>query len=176
MTDETPKKRNWLMMGCLGVLGLIGLLLVIGMVGNAMMTPEQKAQLAAAREAEAAAEAAEEAAAARAAADAAVDSAEKLTANQLWAAFSENEVATQAALKGRSVLITGTIDGVTLDFMDEPVVTLATGNQFQSVQVDFDEGDVAAVSALRKGQELTALCGEVSEVAGTPMLDDCVLR
>ena len=68
------------------------------------------------------------------------------------------------------------LDDITLDFMDEPVVSLATSNQFMSVQLDFDEEDAAMVSQLSSGQAFTALCDEVSEVAGTPMLDDCVAQ
>jgi len=176
MTEEAPKKRSWVKIGCLGLLGLFGAIIVLAMIGNAMMSPEERARLDAERKTEAAAAEAKEQAEKEAAAKAEVDSAEKLTAMQLWSAFQQNEVATQSALKGRSVLITGTVDSITLDFLDEPVVSLETGNQFQSVQLDFDKGDVAQTSALRKGQKVSALCKKVSEVAGTPMLDDCVLQ
>ena len=101
--------------------------------------------------------------------------AEKMTAGQLFNAYQSNEVAAQQALAGKSILISGTIDDITLDFMDEPVVSLVTSNQFMSVQLDFDEADAAMVGGLQAGQEFTALCDKVSEVAGTPMLDDCVV-
>jgi hypothetical protein len=176
MSEEAPKTRNWLKTGCLALAAVFGVLLVVGMIGNAMMTPEERAQLAAEREAKKAQDEAENAAAIAEEAEAKLNSATKLTAMELWAAFSENEVSAQAALKGKPVLITGTVDSISLDFADEPVVSLATGNQFQSVQLDFDEKDVEATSALRKGQTVTALCKEVSEVVGTPMLDGCQIQ
>lgn len=154
----------------IGCAGLLVLLMVIGMCAEPP-TPEEIA----AREEAKAQEMASELAERQAQAQAKVDEAEKLTAQQLFNAYQNNEVAAQQALNGRSILISGVIDDITLDFMDEPVVSLATSNQFMSVQLDFDEEDAAMVSQLRSGQEFTALCDEVSEVAGTPMLDDCVV-
>jgi tRNA_anti-like len=176
MAEGETKKRSWLKIGCLGLLAVFGLLFVVGMIGNALMTPEERAQLEAERQAEKSEREAKEVASAEKKAEGEINSATKLTAMQLSAAFSENEVAAQAALKGKPVLITGTIDSISLDFMDEPVVSLASGNQFQSVQLDFDENDVEATSGLRKGQTITALCQEVGEAVGTPMLDGCQLQ
>lgn len=153
--------------GCAGVLVV---LIAIGMFAEPP-TPEE---LAAREEAEAQGRA-EESAARMAAAQSRIAAAEKLTARQLFNAYQSNEVAAQQALAGKSILISGTIDGITLDFMDEPVVSLATSNQFMSVQIDFDDEDAAMVSALRPGEHFTALCDKVSEVAGRPMLDDCVV-
>ncbi|MBL4641573.1 MAG: hypothetical protein JKX86_07100 [Verrucomicrobiales bacterium] len=153
--------------GCAGVLVVV---IAIGMFAEPP-TPEELA----AREEVDAQERAEDASARQAEARSKMDAAEKLTAGQLFNAYQSNEVAAQQALAGKSILIEGTIDGITLDFMDEPVVSLATSNQFMSVQLDFDDEDAAMVSALRPGEQFTAMCDKVSEVAGTPMLDDCVV-
>jgi len=167
VAEKGPGKARKLGIGCAGVLVVV---ILIGMFAEPP-TPEELA----AREEVEAQERAEEVAARAAEAQARIDAAEKLTAQQLFNAYQNNEVAAQQALSGRSILISGTIDDITLDFMDEPVVSLATSNQFMSVQLDFDEEDAAMVSALRSGEQFTALCEEVSEVAGTPMLDDCVV-
>lgn len=98
-----------------------------------------------------------------------------VTADELRAAFEANEVAAKAAFDGRRLAVTGTISGVTLDFMDEPVVELATDNEFLSVQAKFRKEDTAATSALAKGDEITVVCGRVTEVIGAPILDDCTL-
>lgn len=99
-----------------------------------------------------------------------------VTAMELWHAYDANEAAAQQAYGGTPLLVTGTIEGIQLGMGDEPFATLETGNQFQSVQVDLSSEDPAKVAALAKGQQLTALCLKVSEVVGTPMLDDCSLR
>lgn len=110
------------------------------------------------------------------AAQAAMDSATAVTAGELFAAYSQNEVAAQRAYGDRALLVSGVIDDVTLDFMDEPVVSLRTSNEFMSVQLDFDEGDMDQIASLQSGMTVQALCNELSEIAGTPMLDDCVLQ
>lgn len=168
VAEKGPGKAKKLGIGCAGVLVVV---ILIGMFAEPP-TPEEQA----AREEAEAQERAEEVAARVAEAQSRIDTAEKLTAQQLFNAYQNNEVAAQQALSGRSILISGTIDDITLDFMDEPVVSLATSNQFMSVQLDFDEEDASMVSQLSSGQAFTALCDEVSEVAGTPMLDDCVAQ
>lgn len=59
MTEKTTKNRSWLKIGCLGVLGVFAALVVLAAIGSALMSPEEKARLAAEREAEAAQSAAE---------------------------------------------------------------------------------------------------------------------
>lgn len=94
---------------------------------------------------------------------------------ELWQAFQQNEVAAMARYGDRALAVTGKAAGVDLDFMDEPVVKLETPNQFMPVQADFDDGDKAAVGRIVKGMTVTVTCGKLSEVAGSPMLDDCRL-
>lgn len=98
-----------------------------------------------------------------------------VTAKELAAAFEANEVAAQQRYGGKLLAVTGTVAGITLDFMDEPVVQLEGANQFLPVQADFDKPDAAAVAALEKGRKLTVVCEELSEAIGSPMLDGCRL-
>jgi hypothetical protein len=51
MTDAAPKKRSWWKIGCLVVLGLFGVLVIISLIGVAVMTPEERARIAAEQEA-----------------------------------------------------------------------------------------------------------------------------
>ena len=166
------KKRGcgfWIMAGLAVIVGL-------GIIGSIFgPTEEEMAEIRAKQDAEDAATEAQEIEQAKADARNRIDSAVMMTATELWSAYQANEVAAQRAIGDNEVLISGVIEGVTLDFMDEPVVSLRTGNQFQSVQVDFDDGDADAVAQLSSGETFSALCGKVSEVAGTPMLDDCLI-
>ncbi len=97
-----------------------------------------------------------------------------VTATELFKAFESNEVAAKAKYGDRLLAISGTVSGVTLDFMDKPVVSLSTPNQFMSLQASGLDADKAGT--LKKGDKVTLNCGDVSEVAGTPMATDCALQ
>lgn len=98
-----------------------------------------------------------------------------ITARELHAAYDANEVAAKARFDGQRLAVTGTIAGISLDLLDNPVVQLETANQFQSVQAKFAKEDAAATGALAKGQEITVICAKVTEVIGAPILDECAL-
>lgn len=74
------------------------------------------------------------------------------------------------------MLVSGTIDGVDLDFSDRPIVKLRTPNQFMSAQAKLTEASQARANGLSKGQPIKLLCASVSEVIGTPMLDGCTIQ
>ena len=99
-----------------------------------------------------------------------------VTATQLWAAYNQNVAAAQQAYGDRALRVTGRVDKVQLDFSDKPFVTLRTGNMFQSVHLEFANPNDPAITALRTGNQVTAICTSVSEVIGTPILKDCALQ
>lgn len=82
-------------------------------------------------------------------------------------------MAAQQQYGDRPLLVSGRVTGITLDFADEPVVQLEGVNQFLDVQADLNDETVAA--RLQKGQEVTLLCQDLSEVISAPMLGDCEL-
>jgi hypothetical protein len=97
----------------------------------------------------------------------------EVTAFDLAQAFDDNEVAAKQKYGNRPLLVTGTVAGVTLDFMDQPVVQMTGVNEFLPVQANF-EGDVTEETGqLSKGQEITLRCKKIGEVIGAPMLDGC---
>lgn len=104
------------------------------------------------------------------------ESATDVTADELWAAYDQNEASAQQAYGNRPLRITGTIDGVQLGISDEPFITLKTGNMFQSVQLHLADPSDPTIAALRKGNKVTAVCTGISEVVGTPILKDCALQ
>ena len=99
-----------------------------------------------------------------------------VTAQQLWAAYEQNEASAQQAYGGRPLRVSGIVDSVQLGISDEPFVTLKTGNMFQSVHLTFANPSDPAITAMRKGNKVTAVCTDVSEVVGTPILKDCALQ
>lgn len=147
----TPKKsRKWLWI----VLGVVALLIVIGMAAG---DPPASSE----------------------AANAAADPAEppvEVTARELFSAYEANEASAKMKYGDKSLLVSGKIADITLDFMDNPVIGLKTGNQFMSAQASLIEADQPKAADLSKGQDIKLLCGEVTEVAGTPMLSDCAIQ
>jgi hypothetical protein len=131
-----------------------------------MVDPEGAAQRAQEREAAAAADRAAEA-------QSALASAISITSRDLAAAYEANEVAAQQRFGGQNLLVSGRINGITLDFADEPVVQLPGVNQFLDVQVSLNDKQAAA--RLQQGQEVQILCHDISEVISAPMLSDCEL-
>src|SRR3546814_14146885 len=51
----------------------------------------------------------------------------KVTASELYQAYEANEAAAQGQYGGRLLEVTGTVDGVDLDLMDDPSVKLEIG-------------------------------------------------
>lgn len=163
-TATASKKRGcgfWIAIVLAVIVGLI----VLGMIIQAV-DPEGVERRAAEREAAEREEAEVEA-------QTAVDNAIEVTSRELAAAYEANEVVAQQSFGGRPLLVTGRVEGVTLDFMDNPVVQLPGVNQFLQVQATLN--DEKAAAALSQGQEVRLLCQEITEVISAPMLDDCEL-
>ena len=99
----------------------------------------------------------------------------EVSARDLFAAFEANEVAAKAKYGDQALAVTGVIAGVSLDFMDRPVVSLETSNQFMSVDATFGKEDAEKTAALAKGQTITVTCSELTEAIGKPLLSDCAL-
>lgn len=98
----------------------------------------------------------------------------KVSARDMFKAYEANEIAADQQYKGKAIEMTGIVESISSDMMDEPVVQLATGNEFQSVNA---RGLPKAVAGnLSKGQSITLNCKGGGEIVGSPVLDDCSLR
>ncbi|MFN2486150.1 MAG: hypothetical protein ABR609_06005 [Acidimicrobiia bacterium] len=100
---------------------------------------------------------------------------ETFTAAELYGAYEANEVSADQTYGGQTVEITGTVKDIGLDLLDNPYVTLETG-ELWSVQCFFAEEEADAVADLAAGQEVS-LIGTVDGLAvGTNLtVDDCRL-
>lgn len=165
---EGPKKKRgcgfWILVG-------LGVLVALAIIGSLLPepTPEQKAAREAEKQQQIQADATEE----KAKREAVRASAIKVTARELFRAYDANEAAAQQQYGDRLLEVTGIVDGVDLDFSDEPFVKLRTDNQFMSAQAQLVEADQPKSTELSKGQKVVLLCNDVSEIAGMPMLKDC---
>ncbi|MEV5120347.1 hypothetical protein MRBLST12_003350 [Stenotrophomonas indicatrix] len=128
----------------------------------------------AAAEADAAAKATETAAPA-VASDAAMApaSALEVTATTMFSDYQDNEIAADGKYKGKALLVSGTVDSISSDFMDKPVVQLSA-KPFGFVQASDLPKDVAA--SLKKGQKITLACTGNGEVIGFPAVSGCTVQ
>ena len=168
--EEVKKK------GCgfwaLVVGGVLVFLFIIGTIfgPNEEEQAKMEAEAAAQAEKDNAEEAKKQAAGAKAKRDGAV----KTTASELFNSYQNNEAAAQQTYGGKLLEVSGTIDGVDLDFADNPIVKLRTPNQFMSASVYLTEAHQSAATGYSKGSKVTFLCEEVSEVMSMPQLKECV--
>lgn len=93
-----------------------------------------------------------------------------IDARTLFKDYEANEIAADQKYKGKRLRVTGEVESIDSDLIDEPVITLSTGG-FLGVQVRGLSADVAA--SLGKGQTLTVECTGAGEVIGAPMLEEC---
>ena len=95
-------------------------------------------------------------------------------ASRLAADYEANEVAADAEYKGRRILVSGTVDGISKDFADTPYVSLA-GDQFlNDVQARFADQDLGTLAKLSKGQKVYFVCEVRERVLTQVMLGHCL--
>jgi hypothetical protein len=100
----------------------------------------------------------------------------ELTANDLWAAYTRDRVATDRLYRDRSVLITGTIRSVDRNFEGDMVVRLATPDPLETVNATLATRTDPAVNGLAKGQPVSLLCVGRGGLMGAPLLGSCFIR
>ena len=78
-----------------------------------------------------------------------------LSANDLYGAYDKNEVAADSKYKGKVVVITGTIQDIGKDIMDQAYIVVGGEGFLDGVQCTFSEGEQGTVAGLSKGQRVT---------------------
>ena len=96
----------------------------------------------------------------------------EVTAAALFAAYNENEVAAKAKYGGKKLKVTGTVENISYDFMDQIYVTLATDEMFYSVQCYFISTQEAKVAELSKGQTITII-GTCEGLSLNVLMENC---
>ena len=96
-----------------------------------------------------------------------------VTSMQLAQAYESNEVSAQMQYGNKTLHVSGIVTGITLDFMDNPVIEMQGVNQFLDVSAHFEKSYLSRISNVSKGQQITVVCAEISEVIGAPQLSKC---
>lgn len=99
----------------------------------------------------------------------------KVTADELLAAYKENELAGDKQFKGKTLIVTGVLDSIQSGFGDTPYLMLKAGDEyeFNMPQAHFDASETDSLVALKKGESIQIQCVSDGEMMGSPMLKDC---
>lgn len=100
----------------------------------------------------------------------------ELTANDLWAAYTRDRLATDRLYRDRSLVITGTVRSVDRNFEGDMVVRLATPDPLETVNATLATRTDPALNGLAKGQPVSLLCVGRGGLMGAPLLGSCFIR
>ena len=96
----------------------------------------------------------------------------EVTAVQVASEFKKNEAAAFLKYRGKQINVSGSIESIDLDFQDNPVIHLKSAEIFQSVAIYGISTETAA--KFEKGQKIVFGCTELTEVIGSPQVNNCV--
>lgn len=95
----------------------------------------------------------------------------------LHTAYQENEIAADAKYDGKLVKITGTVNNIGKDILDDVYLTIDTGEYLQEIQCYFSDSEqIDAVATLKTGDTVT-LIGRCSGLSITNVIiKDCEIQ
>jgi len=96
----------------------------------------------------------------------------KTTARDYESAYDANEIAADNAFKGKTILLSGTIDSIDKDFTDAGYITLQ-GSGLMGVHAQLNQDVMSEAASFHRGQQVNFVCqgsGKVVTIAG---LDNC---
>jgi RecG-like helicase len=79
----------------------------------------------------------------------------KVAARVLFSDYEANEVAADQRFKGKTLLVTGTVDDIKKDLMNKMYVTLTGNEVFGHVQCYFAQAHEGQLAGLRKGMTVS---------------------
>jgi hypothetical protein len=97
-------------------------------------------------------------------------------ATELWRAYDANEVAADNQWKGKQIIITGEVAGISKDFTDAIIIQLRSPNEFMPTQAYVKETSAPKAATLQKHQKIVLTCTCTGKIMASPVLRDCVIR
>ncbi|MCK5861383.1 MAG: hypothetical protein KAH38_02790 [Candidatus Hydrogenedentes bacterium] len=98
-----------------------------------------------------------------------------LSADQLYSEYDSNEVAADAKYKGKVVIVSGTIQDIGKDIMDQAYIVIGGQGFLDGVQCTFTKGQQSSVARLSKGQQVIVK-GEVTGKMGNILVKKTSLQ
>ena len=99
----------------------------------------------------------------------------RISAKELYSEYDANGVAADLKYKGKILAVTGTVDNIDKDIMDDIYVTLEGDDFIGSIQCFFADSHVGEAASLRKGQTLT-IKGQCNGQLMNVLLKGCVIE
>lgn len=99
-----------------------------------------------------------------------------VSATKLFKDYEANEVATDEAMKGKLIAVTGTVQSIDKDFTDAIIIRLKTPNQFMAASMEMQDSEKNTALTLKKGSQVEVVCQRMSRVIGTPSGRRCVFN
>lgn len=96
----------------------------------------------------------------------------QVSPSRIFADYEANEVAADVQYKGRLLALTGVVEQVGKDLLDQPYLTLETGNPVFNVQCLFPHSSEPELAGLVKGQRITVE-GRGKGKLGDVLIDAC---
>lgn len=106
---------------------------------------------------------------------ASAESAYQVRATNLYAEFEDNGVAAEQKYKGQIIEVSGKVETIDRDILDEIYVTLEGDEYFGSIQCFFSEAHINDATSLKSGSMVT-IKGRCTGKMGNVLLKDCVLK
>lgn len=93
------------------------------------------------------------------------------------AVYKGNELKGDQLFKDKKIRITGKVDDVKKDILNNPFITLGTGKQFEipQIQCSLADSEKGKAAEVQKGQQLT-IVGEVSGLMMNVQLANCIIE
>lgn len=93
-----------------------------------------------------------------------------VTAKKLYADYNANEVAADEVYKGKEIELTGQVESINKNFMDEVYIAIRTGS-FNSIHCKVPNKNEAM--SLKKGQTIKVIGVGGTMILGSPVLENC---
>jgi len=100
----------------------------------------------------------------------------KTTARTLFKDYEKNEVATDEAMKGKSVAVMGIIQSIDKDFTGSINIKFKTDNQFMPARMSVSDNQKSFISSLKAGDKIEVICEKIERMVGSPSGSDCVIQ
>lgn len=99
--------------------------------------------------------------------------AEVASADQISAAYDQNQVASDQKYYKKKLFLSGYIKNINSGLGNAPYLVLYGTNQFQSPQARFIRGSDLKIASLRKRQKIYMVCEGGGAIVGTPVFEKC---
>lgn len=100
----------------------------------------------------------------------------RVTATELWAAYSLDALSADRSYRDRSLVVTGTVRSVDRNYEGDMVVRLGTGDAFDTVNATAAARNDPALAAVAKGSTVSLICVGHGALMGAPLLSGCFVK